>query len=46
MAGETCNEEGMVAKEKVSGWKNTKVRGEKTDIRNWFNKKERVKEEN
>ena len=29
MASETCNEEGMVAKEEVSGWKNTKVRGEK-----------------
>ena len=39
MASETCNEEGMVAKE-VSGLKNTKVRGGKTDIRNWFKKKE------
>ena len=46
MASETCNEEGMVAKEEVSGWKKTKVRGGKTDIRNWFKKKERVKEEN
>ena len=46
MAGETCNEEGMVAKEKVSSLKNTKVREEKTDIRNWFKKKERLKEEN
>merc|ERR1739840_5464 len=46
MASETCSEEGMVAKEEVSGWKNTKVRGGKTDIRNWFKKKEQVKEEN
>merc|ERR1739842_196868 len=45
MASETCNKEGMVAKEEVSGWINTKVRGGKTDIRNWFKKKERVKEE-
>ena len=29
MASETCNEEGMVAKEEATGWKNTKVRGEK-----------------
>ena len=46
MVGETCNEEGMVAKEKVSRLKNTKIREEKTDIRNWFKKKERLKKEN
>ena len=45
MAGETCNEEGMVAKEKVSRLENTKVQEEKTDIRNWFKKKELLKKE-
>merc|ERR1739842_1607 len=45
MAGETCNKKGMGAKEKVSSCKNTKVR-ENTDIRNWFKKKEQVKEKN
>ena len=41
MAGETCNEGGVVAKRKLSRLENTKVREEKTDIRNWFQKKER-----
>ena len=36
----------MVEKGKVSRLENTKVREEKTDIRNWFKKKERLKKEN
>ena len=46
LAGEACNEEGMVEKEKMSRLETTKAREEKTDIRNWFKKKERVKKEN
>ena len=46
MAGETCNEGEMVAKGKLSGLENTKVREEKTDIRNWFKKKDQFKKEN
>ena len=45
MAGETCNEEEMVAKGKLSRL-NTKVLEEKTDIRKWFKKKDRLKKEN
>ena len=46
MAGETCNEGEMVAKGKLSGLENTKVREEKSDIRNWFKKKDQFKKEN
>ena len=46
MEGETYNEEETVAKGKLSGLENTKVREEKTDIRNWFKKKDQFKKEN
>merc|ERR1712098_873813 len=36
----------MVAKGKLSGLENTKVREEKSDIRNWFKKKDQFKKEN
>merc|ERR1712142_763439 len=46
LAGEACNEGGMVEKGKMSMLENTKAREEKSDIRNWFKTKERLKKEN
>ena len=46
MVGETCNEGKMVVKGNLGRLENTKVREEKTDIRNWFKKKDQLKKEN
>merc|ERR1711872_534021 len=46
MAGETCNEGGVVAKRKLSRLENTRYEKKKKDIRNWLNKEKQLKKEN